>query len=378
MTDILEIGKYREMTIKAYELKNMNENYTFYYDETNNIRKFHLKEYGYNSSLNTIFVLGGVMHKNIQSNSNVKKLFEDLELQKTIKEVKLKHLTKGDFIKSLKSKKLNHYLKWLYNSDLYIHYYCLNLLYYSIVDIVDSAIANSKEERDLLINNSRSIKNSLYIIIKNKKEKFENLFFKYGYPDIKREDIRDFTKNLLSLIEESMINSKLNKELIILKQILNKSLEEEKLIFLTEENENVLINDFLQFYLRPLYMFKNSNHIFDNEDKIESLFQDVELKYYGKTLNNYRFLDSLSSDYIQISDVFVGLVGKFAMFINSKNVGEIKEKIEALNTLQKENFKLFKKIINKSEKMNKALISAAVSDNERKKYDELLSINTIA
>jgi hypothetical protein len=356
----------------------MNENYTFYYDETNNIRKFHLKEDGYNSSLNTIFVLGGVMHKNIPSNSNVKKLFEDLELQKTIKEVKLKHLTKGDFIKSLKSKKLNHYLKWLYNSDLYIHYYCLNLLYYSIVDIVDSAIANSKEERDLLINNSRSIKNSLYIIIKNKKEKFENLFFKYGYPDIKREDIRDFTKNLLSLIEESMINSKLNKELIILKQILNKSFEEEKLIFLTEENENVLINDFLQFYLRPLYMFKNSNHIFDNEDKIESLFQDVELKYYGKTLNNYRFLDSLSSDYIQISDVFVGLVGKFAMFINSKNVGEIKEKIEALNTLQKENFKLFKKIINKSEKMNKALISAAVSDNERKKYDELLSINTIA
>ncbi len=44
---------------------------------------------------------------------------------------------------------MNVFLKWLYKSDLMIHYVVVNLFYFSIVDIVDSAIVNSKISGEL-------------------------------------------------------------------------------------------------------------------------------------------------------------------------------------------------------------------------------------
>lgn len=142
------------------------------------------------------------MHRGLSSNADTEKLWQGLKLQKSIKEIKLHHLAKGDFINCLASSKLNYYLKWLLDSDLYIHYSALNLLYFSLVDIVDSAIESSNVSKSLGRVFSDMLRSNLYTLVKMEEELFVNLFYKYKYPDIKKEDIRFFTNDLINIIRK--------------------------------------------------------------------------------------------------------------------------------------------------------------------------------
>lgn len=119
MKKILEMSKIREVSIAINKLQGLNEIHTFYYDETNNIRKLYLRDSGFNGSVDSNFVLGGVMHDGTESHANIDELLSTLNLQQSIKEIKIKYLAKGDFINCLKSEKLNNFLSWLYKSDLY-------------------------------------------------------------------------------------------------------------------------------------------------------------------------------------------------------------------------------------------------------------------
>lgn len=115
--------------------------YIFYYDETNNIKTFYVKENDFNYTFTANFVLGGLLHQGAVS--DVQPLIDSFKLQKTAKEVKFKHIAFGDFLDCLKSQKLNLFFRFLKDNDLYVHYSSLNILYWSVVDIVDSAIMNS-------------------------------------------------------------------------------------------------------------------------------------------------------------------------------------------------------------------------------------------
>ena len=100
---VLELGTYniqslREILLRTEDPQMINVKGVFYYDETNNGRKFWLKRKdGFNSSEMENFILGGVMHYNDKSSADIDKLFRDLSIQKTATEVKLKHLASGDF-----------------------------------------------------------------------------------------------------------------------------------------------------------------------------------------------------------------------------------------------------------------------------------------
>src|SRR5689334_18368316 len=102
-----EVGDLREIAKLLTPSADFDSSFTFYHDETNNIRKFYIKEYGFNHSFTANFVLGGIVHEGISP--DIKPLFDKLNLQKTIKEVKLKHIAKGEFLDCLKSEKLNYF-----------------------------------------------------------------------------------------------------------------------------------------------------------------------------------------------------------------------------------------------------------------------------
>ena len=137
-----EIGEIRKFTKMLAPTADFDAVLSFYYDETNNIRKFYVRETDFNSSFIANFVLGGLVHEG--EAPDVTSLIESFKLQKTTKEVKFKHIAKGDFLNCLKSEKLKLFLQFIKGSKLYVHYSNLNILYWAIVDIVDSAIANSE------------------------------------------------------------------------------------------------------------------------------------------------------------------------------------------------------------------------------------------
>ena len=364
-----EISDIREMTKMLVPTADFDGSFTFYYDETNNIRKFYVKEIDFNSSFNSNFVLGGLVHEGTQP--NIKPLFDRLNLQNGIKEVKLKHIAKGNFLDCLKSEKLNYFLTYLLDSDLYIHYSSLNILYWSIVDIVDSAIANSEVAMQLGLDFSNHLKNNLYKLAKLEIESVIELFYNFEYPNLKKESVLEFIEELTSKFDGYIDTQEFHFGLESLRQMLKEAGKKDSLPFVMNGENYILIEDFSQFYLRSIYLFENSNHIFDNEVAILEILANHRIINGKKEIKNYSFVDSQSSLFVQASDIFVGLIGKLATYINTNSGEKIIDDLDSLSEKQLNNIDSLIDLINKSHGKNIAFLHSIDS------YEELTKMNLI-
>lgn len=188
----MDIDEIRALTIQMNGLKNLDDEYNFFYDETNNIRKFKLNgDNGFNISIEDIiknFVLGGIVYKN--DNIDFESLKSKLSLSSNITEMKFKHIAHGSFFDCLKSQKLNIFLTWLLEQPCYIHYSTLDILYWSVVDIVDSAINNISDSntKNIAIMKVDELKALFYELIKVSLNEFIHKLNMYGYPVIWRNE----------------------------------------------------------------------------------------------------------------------------------------------------------------------------------------------
>ncbi|MDK2772609.1 MAG: hypothetical protein KYX68_10345 [Flavobacterium sp.] len=362
-----ETSGIRQMNIDMFNLKNLNDEYIFFYDETNNIRRYYLKEDGFNESVKTNFILGGLLHKE-GLEIDLEPLFKEFKLQDNIIEVKLKHLASGDFEDCLKSEKISILLNFINESELYLHFSSLNFLYFSIVDIVDSLIEATNSKINFFEN--RALKNDLYVLIKNNQKDFIPFLYNLDYPNIKEDRVDEF----VDLFIEKISLFKLNQRLRIIIDLLEKSKNTKNLFFIMNEENHTLINDFSTFYSRTTYLFINSKHKFDKEDSIEPLLNGLNMTFKGMKLSNYEFIDSNSNLFIQASDIIIGLIGKYYSFINQNTVYEIEDKIKKFNSIQTKNLNLFIEIIYKSDSYNKAFIHQTISDEDMAKFGFILSL----
>ncbi|PVH26848.1 DUF3800 domain-containing protein [Sphingobacterium corticibacter] len=346
--------------------------YTFYYDETNNIKTFYVRENDFNYTFTANFVLGGLLHQGAVP--DVQPLIDSFKLQKTVKEVKFKHIAFGDFLDCLKSQKLNLFFRFLKDSDLYVHYSSLNILYWSVVDIVDSAIMNSDAAMQLGHGFDNRLKNDLYKLCRFEIDAVIQLFYGFEYPNVKPENIGNFIEALSNLFEPYLPIPEFHFGLESLRQILKESKKKGELAFVMNEKNYILLADLTHFYLRPIYTFKNSTHIFDNEDSIQEDLNGYRMLDKGVEFKNYWFVDSQDSQLTQLSDIFVGFMGKYTNYRNTHSMDEIKADIDSFSALQLENMKLFIDIINKSDQKNPAFLHATDSYEEVMKFGELCEI----
>lgn len=343
--------------------------YIFYYDETNNIKTFYVRENDFNYTFTANFVLGGLLHEGAVP--DVQPLIDSFRLQKTAKEVKFKHIAFGDFLDCLKSQKLNLFFLFLKDSNLYVHYSSLNILYWSVVDIVDSAIMNSDAAIQLGPGFDNHLKNDLYKLCRLEIDAVIQLFYVFEYPNIKPDKIGNFIEALSNLFEEYLPLQEFHFGLESLRQILKESKKKDELAFVMDEEDHVLLADLTHFYLRPIYTFKNSTHIFDNEDSIREALNEYRMLDNGVEFKNYSFVDSQDNQLIQLSDIFIGFMGKYTQYRNTHTMEEIKADIDSFSALQLENMKLFIDIINKSDQKNPAFLHATDSYEEVMKFDHI-------
>lgn len=351
-----DISDIRRMTKISAPTADFESSFTFYHDETNNIRKFSVKEFDFNVSFNSKdfhsnFVLGGLVYEGSQP--DIKPLFDELNLQKNIKDVKFQHIAKGEFLDCLKSEKLNLFLKYLLSdNDLYIHYSSLNILYWSIVDIVDSAILNSEVAMQLGSDYHKFLKNDLYKLAKLELESFQELFYNFNYPNIKKESVSEFIEELTSIFDEYIDTPEFHLGLESLRQILKEANKNNSLPLIMDGKDHCLINNFLKFYLRPIYLFNNSNHIFDNEETILEMLVKDKIIDESKEIKNYSFIDSEGDIFVQASDIFVGLMGKFTNYINTNSRDKIISDFDSLSEKQLKNIDSLINLRDKSHNKN--------------------------
>lgn len=171
MMTILDVSLQRERAIQMNDLKNVDINYSFFYDETNNPKKFKITNEGFNVNENDFFILGGIVHRseNHISNEKVEQLFAQLITQKNMKEIKFKQASNGakDFYSTMKAKKIGLVLKWIEDNKIWIHYSYRDNLYYGLVDLIDTLGEVYLLPREMLT----QLKTILYKYIKIDQEK---------------------------------------------------------------------------------------------------------------------------------------------------------------------------------------------------------------
>lgn len=90
----LDVNELRNGVVQF--IHGADERYTFYYDETNNIRKLYLTETGFNVAKHDNFVIGGIVLKLDHAIVNITALREELRIQNTATEIKLNHIATGN------------------------------------------------------------------------------------------------------------------------------------------------------------------------------------------------------------------------------------------------------------------------------------------
>lgn len=361
MTDANEI---RDREIALHGLVKADERYTLYYDETNNIRRLHIAGGNLNVREPRSFVIGGVGHLGQRGELDIQELRRRLRIQKTALEIKLEHVAKGNFLDLLKDKKLEIFFRWLIEESLFIHYSTLDPMYWSIVDIIESILATRREEAHLMSN--WALKDALYTILRHDHQDTVALFSRYSYPNVGRERAREFLaeirerldarSNLLDHVSAMMLNG-----------FLQVGEQLGSLAFLEDETPNVLISGFGAFFVQRICVFKNASHIFDVEKVVQDYIDGLDLVDGDHSLNNYRFAISHDEPAIQISDIVVGVLGKFYSMLQQGTWEENVQMRRNLNPRQEVSLSLLRRIRDRSIEQNSAFAHVVLSLEDRRR-----------
>ena len=345
--------------------------YTIYCDESSNAMKFRFKdETGkLNVDWRNDFVLAGIAYEGDAPPFDIDELFASFKLQKTVTDAKLGNIAKynGDdvnrFVDILKSKKVNLFLNTLWNSNTYIHWSTQSLLYFALVDIVDSVM-----DIPYMLN---EIKNVLYKYVRLDLDYFLEFLAIYSYPNIKKEKVKDFCAEFISWIDSiEPISHKDEFCLEILRQGTKSSKKSGNLLYLTESRDNLLIENFVPIYASRLGEFPSSTIHFDkcgiaeeNIDCLANAFCDIKKPAYD-------FLVSTENRWIQICDFVSGMIAALLAFVNENGIGEINAALEMFDETQKNNLKLLTQLIRKSSTKNKYFdhMSCNYEQGERIRY----------
>jgi hypothetical protein len=371
--------------------------YTFYYDESNNHRKFYINadHDSYNidndparkQAAATNFMLGGIVHVGETCDADPGELITNLRLQKSAKELKFAQIASGSFDSVLKSPRIRQVLQWLLDSDLFVHYFSLNMEYWAFVDIVDDCISHCLQHGRLAIPGERlfsfvaSQKDALQRLVAGNRKEFLATMRQFSYPSIGDRE-REFVAALLeltrrriasltsygqSILEEISVLRGLEKLLFICRDI-------DEMGLVDDDEEGVLVDGLSEFYQFRGRLFPNSLHVFDEELSVEkeliqldSLDPDVKFRH--------RFVNSETSPFNQVSDVIAGLLAKYFEFIGSTPLDALLGAQAAFNPFQIEALGLLKAVIEKSHEENAHLLHYVMPASDHRKHGVFLFPN---
>ena len=366
-----DIDELREVDIQLHGLTKADCIYSFYYDETNNIRKLHVDESGFNVESLKVFVLGGIVHEGVPRAFDIERLRRSMRIQKTATEIKLEHVATGDFLNLLRSTKLTSFLRWILDSELMIHYQEMDPLYWSIVDIVDSILAGVEEPTWYPLHST--LKGDLATVLRIDLAATGGLFHRYQYPGLVPEGRRPFLNDLIASLEQNHgILPHFNA--MMLKGVLQAGRALESLTFIEGDTPGLLIENFSAFYLHRLAVFKYSTHVLDTENSIRRRFLDDPPTSGRKPATHYRFADSKAEPGIQIADVIVGVLGKMHTYLIETPREEVAATRQNLAGASHQNAELLRDLINISDAENIAFLHHITSMGDLEKLDLFLRL----
>jgi hypothetical protein len=264
---VIDLNQWRDNQIQLGGLSGIEKPSTFYYDETNNVRKLTLNARGFNVGEVNVFVLGGISHLGNPRALDLIGLRKAMRIQQNAKELKFHHVAKGTFPEILRSASLRTFLTWLNDCDLLIHYHEVDPVYWSIVDIIDSILHGIGDPS--LYRAHEILKSDLTEILRAEMLATTDLFHRCNYPEVSPTVRVGFLTGLLDIVSRN--TRKLDElNVSLLQRILLRGLALDSLAFLEGNEPNLLIDSFAIFYAARIAMFSRSTHILDLEKPSEN------------------------------------------------------------------------------------------------------------
>lgn len=329
---------------------NNQTKYVFYYDESNNCRKFWVDDskQQFNTDHTADFVLAGLVRKEEEKvEASLETFRKPLKLQANVEEIKFKNLyAKGDFLQCVKERRLFETLSWIDKSPFYIHYTNVNNLFYTLVEIFDSIVKT--DEISEFGYDYFKMKSVFYYMFKGKADALQILMFKYKYPNIQREDVEAFCNDLLFLLGS---RREMKEEEKFLAGMLARAAESDELVFLHDNDDYVMQENYAEFYADPIRKYQKSRHIFDEETTVQDIVKK-QIAMGENMADNFKFVKSETNIFVQLSDVVAGILGKLFKYINSTSVNQRRRDVEGLSKLQVENILLIDKLRMEADREN--------------------------
>ena len=338
---------------------NTKEKMFFYYDESNNCRKFWLdsNKDDFNNDPNADFVLAGVACDN-----EVQIPFDELQLrfklQKNVTELKAKSLFKGkDFLACVGTKTVSSLITLINEYDLFIHYVHVNNFFYTIVEILDS-ITDPEEIMEYGFDYYQ-LKTTLFNMLHSKIKNVSEIMIRYAYPNISKENIKGFCTDLCNLLGPKY-EMKPDEKYVY--GALQRAAQGDKLLFIQDNPEYILQEDFSIFYVNRIMVFPLSHHCFDEELSIQSSIDNTVKSFSGNDVkNNYCFVKSESNTMVQVSDLVAGLFGRMFSFFNQHDEDEFATIVSELTNDQLTNLCELQNLRVKSDNRNKGLLHSVTA-----------------
>lgn len=147
----------------------------------------------------------------------------------------------------MQERRLFETLSWIDKSPFYIHYTNVNNLFYTLVEIFDSIV--EFDEISEFGYDYFKLKSVFYYMFEGKADTLQALMFKYKYPNIQKEEIGSFCNDLLFLLGR---RREMREEEKFLAGMLARAAELDELIFLHENDDYVMQDNYVEFYIDPI------------------------------------------------------------------------------------------------------------------------------
>ena len=293
-------------------------------------------------------MLAGLVRKEEEKvEASLETFRKPLKLQANVEEIKFKNLyAKGDFLQCVKERRLFETLSWIDKSPFYIHYTNVNNLFYTLVEIFDSIV--KPDEISEFGYDYFKMKSVFYYMFKGKADALQILMFKYKYPNIQREDVEAFCNDLLFLLGS---RREMKEEEKFLAGMLARAAESDELVFLHDNDDYVMQENYAEFYADPIRKYQKSRHIFDEETTVQDIVKK-QIAMGENMADNFKFVKSETDIFVQLSDVVAGILGKLFKYINSTSVNQRRRDVEGLSKLQVENILLIDKLRMEADREN--------------------------
>lgn len=329
----------------------ININRTFYFDESNNIRKGIIREVGDNNPdlENLCFVLGGVI---LNGPLNFDELLQDIGAKQVPKDAKFNFFAfkKSKFEDVISNSRLRKLFEYLLNNNILIHFFVLHYMHFALVDILDSLIQENDINQQAALSYYQHLQSDMTEVLYQDYDSLHDILFKYEFPNVDKKKANSFINKIIELYTSNLDNfdkdnpNSFSKE--VLRQIIKAKRDKKNMLFLEDNLSYIISEGVFQIYINRMIEVKDKK-VFDIEPTIIRNLEKLDENYQSKLKTS--FVDSAKNREIQISDVICGFVGKLYSFIGHNNEEKITEFIKSLDR-NSESFMTLKAFISIMEK----------------------------